>query len=122
MTPAALLEPIPLGIAAGLVLGKIVGVFGFAAVAVRLRLARAIPGIGALEMLGIAALCGIGFTMSLFVGSLAFEHGGLDYDAHVRLGILCGSLVSAAVGCGLLWHAAKSRRSQGTEPALVGAR
>ena len=112
LTPAALLQPVPLGIAMGLVVGKLVGVFGFAMAAIKLRIASRIPDIGGLEMLGVTALCGIGFTMSLFIGSLAFEHGGPAYTAHVRLGILSGSLVAAVLGCAALWWASARRDSQ----------
>jgi NhaA family Na+:H+ antiporter len=117
LTPGALLEPIPFGIAAGLLVGKIVGVCGFAVLAVRLRLAAPPPGIGLLELLGVAALCGIGFTMSLFMGSLAFEHGGAAYAAEVRLGILSGSLLAGIIGYTLLRTA--TARREGRAPAVL---
>ncbi len=119
VTPAALLEPLPLGIAAGLVLGKVAGVFGFALIAVRARLAQPVPGVGTLDMLGVSALCGIGFTMSLFIGSLAFEHGGPEYGAMVRLGILSGSLVAGAAGYVLLRLAVVHRHAWGTAVAAA---
>lgn len=116
ITLSSLLAPIPLGIAAGLTVGKMVGVFGFAVVAIKLGLAKPFPGMGRMELAGVASLCGIGFTMSLFIGSLAFEHGGPDYSAYVRLGILSGSFISATIGCGLLlW--ANARRHQ-ADPSL----
>jgi NhaA family Na+:H+ antiporter len=93
-----LLEPVPLGIAAGLFLGKQLGVFLFAWLAVQLRMARLPAGVTWGQLYGAALLCGIGFTMSLFIGSLAFEHAGPQYGASVRLGILVGSLLSAVVG------------------------
>lgn len=111
MAPSALLEPVPLGIAAGLLVGKITGVFGFTTMAVRLRLAAPIPGVSVLDLLGVAALCGIGFTMSLFLGSLAFEHAGAAYAAEVRLGIISGSLLAGTAGYVLL-RAAAARREQ----------
>jgi NhaA family Na+:H+ antiporter len=99
---ATLLEPVPLGIAAGLFLGKQLGVFLVAWLAVKLRLAAMPAGVTWTQLYGVAILCGIGFTMSLFIGSLAFEHAGQEHSASVRLGILAGSLLSAAVGYGVL--------------------
>jgi NhaA family Na+:H+ antiporter len=93
-----LLEPVPLGIALGLFLGKQLGVFGFTWLAVKARLARLPSSVGWAEIYGVSVLCGIGFTMSLFIGSLAFEHGGPDYAVDDRLGILLGSILSAVVG------------------------
>lgn len=99
---ATLLEPVPLGIAAGLFLGKQFGVFLFSWLAVQLRLARLPAGVTWPQVYGTALLCGIGFTMSLFIGSLAFENAGPQYGASVRLGIIVGSLLSAVVGFLLL--------------------
>jgi NhaA family Na+:H+ antiporter len=93
-----LLAPVPLGIAAGLFVGKQLGVFGAAWLAVKLRLAALPAGVRWRELYGVALLCGIGFTMSLFIGSLAFEHQGQEHAAEVRLGILAGSLLSALAG------------------------
>ena len=100
-----LFQPIPAGIALGLFLGKQVGVFGFSWVAVRFNLAKLPEGVGWLELYGVAVLCGIGFTMSLFIGSLAFEHGGPDYAVDDRLGILSGTFLSAILGYGVLRYA-----------------
>ena len=99
---ATLLEPVPLGIAAGLFLGKQFGVFLFSWLAVQLRLARLPAGVTWPQVYGTALLCGIGFTMSLFIGSLAFENAGPQYGASVRLGIIVGSLLSAVAGFLLL--------------------
>ncbi|MEQ1579114.1 MAG: Na+/H+ antiporter NhaA [Steroidobacteraceae bacterium] len=93
-----LLEPIPLGIALGLFVGKQVGVFVFAWVAVALGLARLPEGVTWRQLYGAAILCGIGFTMSLFIGSLAFEQSAAGAPVNDRLGILVGSLVSAVAG------------------------
>jgi NhaA family Na+:H+ antiporter len=96
------LAPLPLGIAAGLVVGKTLGVFGASFLAIRAGLAPMPTGAGWMSMLGIAMLCGIGFTMSLFVGGLAFEGLGPEYAVVTRLGILTGSLISALGGYALL--------------------
>jgi NhaA family Na+:H+ antiporter len=98
LTPQSLLHPVPLGIAAGLLIGKQIGVFGFAWLAVRLGLGRLPEGAGWLPLYGVAALCGIGFTMSLFISSLAAEQVGTGMMVDNRLGILGGSLLSAAIG------------------------
>lgn len=74
LTPAALVEPLTLGVAAGLVLGKLVGVLGASALAIKLGLADLPMRAGWMHMTGIALLCGIGFTMSLFIGLLAFAN------------------------------------------------
>ncbi|MBZ9843889.1 Na+/H+ antiporter NhaA [Mesorhizobium sp. CA5] len=98
---AALVEPLTLGVAAGLVLGKLVGVFGSSALAIRFGLADLPANAGWLHMLGISLLCGIGFTMSLFIGLLAFAGDPALQDA-VKVGILAGSLVAALLGAAIL--------------------
>ena len=98
---AALIEPLTLGVAAGLVLGKLVGVFGSSAIAIRLGLADLPVNAGWLHMLGISLMCGIGFTMSLFIGLLAFANDPALQDA-VKVGILAGSLVAALIGAAVL--------------------
>ena len=94
----SLLDPIPLGIAAGLFAGKQLGVFGFVWTAVKLRLVKLPQEIGWLELYGLAALCGIGFTMSFFISGLAFEQDGIDVILNDRIGIFMGSVLSAIVG------------------------
>ncbi|MES2035746.1 MAG: Na+/H+ antiporter NhaA [Pseudomonadota bacterium] len=91
-----LLAPLPLGIAAGLVLGKPIGVFGAAVLASALRLGQRPSGSTWLELLGVSMLCGVGFTMSLFIGGLAFPAG--DTTAQVQLGVVAGSVVSVLAG------------------------
>jgi NhaA family Na+:H+ antiporter len=91
-----LVAPIPLGIALGLFLGKQIGVFGFAWLGTRLGLCRLPAGIGWTQVYGVALLSGIGFTMSLFIGTLAFA--GPEQAAAVRLGVLTGSTLSAVLG------------------------
>jgi len=91
-------HPVPLGIAVGLLLGKTVGVFGLTWVAIKLRMAALPAGANWAQLLGVAILCGIGFTMSLFVGSLAFVPGSSDYAGMDRMGILTGSFFAAVIG------------------------
>lgn len=94
---AGLLDPLPLGIALGLFLGKQVGVLGAIILAERIGFATPPEGAGRLQLWGTALLCGIGFTMSLFIGALAFPaHPGLVEEA--KLGVLAGSLASALAG------------------------
>ncbi len=104
---SALLEPVTLGIGAGLVLGKAVGVFGSAWLLIKSGVAAAPVGASLLQLLGVAVLCGIGFTMSLFIGGLAFE--GLDpsFEMRVKLGVLAGSIVAGLMGSAILWAAGR---------------
>jgi len=95
---SSLLHPVPLGIAAGLVVGKQLGVFGFTWIAIRLRLGSLPEGTRWLDLYGVSALCGIGFTMSLFISGLAAEQIGTGEIVDNRLGILLGSLLSAVIG------------------------
>ncbi|RNJ43857.1 Na+/H+ antiporter NhaA [Mesorhizobium erdmanii] len=97
----ALIEPLTLGVAAGLVVGKLVGVFGSSALAIRLGLADLPAHTGWSHMIGISLLCGIGFTMSLFIGLLAFASDVALQDA-VKVGILAGSFVAAILGAAVL--------------------
>ncbi|MFF7708322.1 Na+/H+ antiporter NhaA [Pseudomonas sp. NPDC007930] len=89
---------VPLGIISGLLVGKTVGVFGLTWLAVRLRWASLPAGSNWGQVLGVAVLCGIGFTISIFVGSLAFEAGSSPYAGEDRLGILSGSCLAALLG------------------------
>ncbi len=100
---ASLLEPIPLGIAAGLFLGKQLGILLFCGLAIWLGFAKLPTGASWWGFYGTSVLCGIGFTMSLFIASLAFEQGGSDVVVlGDRIGILLGSVISATVGYVLL--------------------
>jgi NhaA family Na+:H+ antiporter len=98
---------VPLGIAAGLLLGKAIGVFGLAWLAIKLGLAALPQGANWNQVFGVAILCGIGFTMSLFVGSLAFVPGMSLYAGEDRMGILTGSILAAVIG--YLWVRAASK-------------
>lgn len=102
LTPAALLQPVPLGIALGLLLGKLVGVFGASWLAIKSGFARLPDGASWPALAGVALLCGIGFTMSLFVSSLAFGQGEGNALLVDRLGILVGSGLSGLAGYGVL--------------------
>ena len=96
----AAFAPVPLGVAAGLVVGKQVGVFGAIWVLVRTGAARLPAGASWRQIYGIALLCGIGFTMSLFIAGLAFGNGSA-FAEQAKLGIVAGSLL-AALGGGLV--------------------
>ena len=109
VSPAALLAPLPLGIAAGLVLGKTVGVFGSLWLMVRLAGAARPAGANWAQCFGVAVLCGIVFTMSLFIGGLAFEGLPAAYEAQVKIGVLAGSIVSGLLGSAVLWRAGRSQ-------------
>jgi NhaA family Na+:H+ antiporter len=89
---------VPMGIALGLLIGKQVGVFGLCWLAIKLGMSKMPKGMNWPSLYGTAALCGIGFTMSLFVGSLAFEETGVDLLFDERLGIIIGSVVSGIIG------------------------
>ena len=110
-------EAVPLGIAAGLFVGKPAGIMSFTWVSVKLGLAKLPEKVDWWLMAGVAGLGGIGFTMSLFIGSLAFEHSGPDYDYStvVRLGIIVGSLLSGVVGYAVLRYALR-RQAKGPNP------
>lgn len=95
---ADFLNPVTLGIVFGLFVGKQFGIFGACWLIVKLKLAKLPAGTSWTQMYGTAVLCGIGFTMSLFIGLLAFEHQGLDYQASVKVGVLMGSIISAIIG------------------------
>jgi NhaA family Na+:H+ antiporter len=99
----AMLQGVPLGIAGGLVAGKAIGVFGASWLLVRFAGARLPEGASWRQFFAIAVLCGIGFTMSLFIGGLAFDGQDAAYETQVKLGVLGGSLLSAALGVALLF-------------------
>lgn len=103
-----LLHPVSLGIAAGLFFGKSIGVFGFAWIATRLRLCSLPQGASWLQFYGVSALTGIGFTMSLFIGTLAFNDP--EFGARVRIGVLTASVLSALLGYAVLRYALAPKR------------
>ncbi len=91
-------HPVPIGIALGLFFGKQIGIFGLCWLAIKLKLAPLPNQMNWGALYGASALCGIGFTMSLFIGSLAFEETGVNLLFDERLGIIIGSLLSGVVG------------------------
>ena len=110
--------PLVIGIALGLFIGKQVGVFGAAWLASALKIGRRPGGATWLELYGVSLLCGVGFTMSLFIGVLAFP-GAVDspQQIEVKLGVLGGSLLSAVAGAAVLAVAGRRRKeSVGEEP------
>nr|WP_232967527.1 MULTISPECIES: Na+/H+ antiporter NhaA [Pseudomonas] len=115
MTVESFTHPVPMGIAVGLLLGKTAGVFGLTWAAVKLRLAALPAGASWGQLLGVAILCGIGFTMSLFVGSLAFVPGSSEYAGMDRMGILTGSFFAAVIG-----YAVTAMASRKTHAGRVG--
>lgn len=108
-----MLHDVPVGVALGLFLGKPIGIFGLCATAIFIGLVKFPKGMSYLSLFGVSALCGIGFTMSLFVGSLAFEETGVNLLFDERLGIIVGSLASGVLGYFVLRSALK------TEPEAV---
>lgn len=100
---SSLAQPVPLGIALGLVLGKQVGIFGAAAALISLGWAKRPAEVSWSSLFGMSILCGIGFTMSLFIGSLAFGAGDEARLVLSRIGILAGSLIAAVIGYAWLW-------------------
>lgn len=101
-------NPVPLGIIFGLVVGKQIGVFGFCWLAVKMGIAQLPKNINWTLLYGVALLSGIGFTMSLFIGSLAFEAAPETPIFQDRLGIIVGSLISGVFGYLVIKHGTKS--------------
>ncbi|PVE26097.1 Na+/H+ antiporter NhaA [Microvirga sp. KLBC 81] len=104
----ALTSPLPLGIAMGLFIGKQVGVYAFSWIAIKLDWADMPAGASRLQCYGVALLCGIGFTMSLFIGALAFP-GEPELGDATKIGVLMGSALSAIAGYVLLSFAPREK-------------
>jgi len=103
-----LFGPVALGVTAGLFIGKQLGVFGAAALVIGLKLARRPTGAKWIELYGVSLLTGIGFTMSLFIGQLAFPLGDAADQAEVRIGVVAGSILSTLAGMAVLaWAQAR---------------
>jgi NhaA family Na+:H+ antiporter len=110
-----LLAPLTLGVAFGLLAGKVIGVFGSAALMVGLKLAKLPAGANWQHMLGTALLCGIGFTMSLFIGMLAFAASPV-LQTEVKFGIIGGSVVAGVLGWLVLRFAPAPRHGEAAQP------
>jgi len=108
-----LFGPVAMGVAAGLFFGKQIGVFGATALVIGLKLARRPTGANWIELYGVSLLCGVGFTMSLFIGQLAFPLSNDADQAQVRLGVIAGSLASTVAGVAVL---AWAQRRRGANP------
>ncbi|MGE0485571.1 MAG: Na+/H+ antiporter NhaA [Gammaproteobacteria bacterium] len=106
-----LIAGLPLGIALGLFAGKQVGVFVACGVAIRAGFARLPEGVDWPAFYAVCVLAGVGFTMSLFIGGLAFEHGAFNHLAATRVGVLAGSVASAVLGAALLLWATRERHA-----------
>ena len=111
VTLATLGRGIPLGIVLGLVVGKSIGVFGASTLLMRITGAGLPAGATTRQFIGVCVLCGIGFTMSLFIGGLAFAGQDPVYEVEVKLGVLGGSLVAGLLGVALLLGRARNRKS-----------
>jgi len=98
LTMEQAVHPVPFGIFLGLVVGKPVGIMVMCGLGVLLKIAKLPEGASWVNLLGVSFLCGIGFTMSLFIGSLAFQETGVNQLLDERLGILVGSIVSGILG------------------------
>jgi len=106
------LHDVPIGILLGLFVGKQVGIFGLCWLSIKLKLTQLPAQMNWWNLYGVAVLCGIGFTMSLFVGSLAFEETGVNLLFDERLGIIAGSLLSGIVGFVVLHKSLPSQTDQ----------
>ena len=111
-TAKVILSTVSLGVAAGLFFGKQAGIFGATALAIGLKWARRPTGARWIELYGVSALCGVGFTMSLYIGALAFPGADPVHQAQVRAGVVLGSLASAALGLVVLGFSARRRALQ----------
>ncbi|WP_028470888.1 Na+/H+ antiporter NhaA [Neptunomonas japonica] len=107
---AQVMHSVPLGIALGLFLGKQIGVFGCCWLAIKLNWTRLPKGMSWSGLYGTAVLCGVGFTMSLFIGSLAFDETVINQLFDQRIGIILGSLVSGIVGFAVLNHCLPAKK------------
>lgn len=108
---SGLTSMLPLGIALGLLVGKPLGIFTFSWAAVKLGVAKLPEGISFKHIFAVSVLCGIGFTMSIFISSLAFANVSPEFDTYARLGILMGSTTAAIIGYVLL-HLSLPKKAQ----------
>ena len=117
VSPAVLLAPVSLGVALGLFLGKQAGVFGAALLAVAAGLARRPSQATWAELYGVSVLCGVGFSVSLFLGAVAFAGADPVAASEVKIGVILGSLLSGVWGAAVLGWAAARRRIRAPEAA-----
>ncbi len=108
---SGLTSMLPLGIALGLLVGKPLGIFTFSWAAVKMGVAKLPEGINFKHIFAVSVLCGIGFTMSIFISSLAFGNVSPEFDTYARLGILMGSTTAALLGYALL-HFSLPKKAQ----------
>jgi NhaA family Na+:H+ antiporter len=111
VTSEQLLHSVPVGIGLGLFVGKQVGIFGLCWLFIKTKVTKLPDGMSWMSLYGTSAICGIGFTMSLFVGSLAFESAGVNEVFDERLGIILGSLASGVLGYFVLLASLKKPKS-----------
>lgn len=111
---AGLTSMLPLGIALGLLIGKPLGIFSFSWLAVKSGIAKLPEGISFVHIFAVSVLCGIGFTMSIFISSLAFGTVNVEFDTYARLGILMGSTTAAILGYFLL-HVSLPKKAASVE-------
>ncbi len=110
ITMPQLINPVSLGVALGLFFGKQIGVFLFSFITIKLKLAKMPFGANWQQLYGVSIICGIGFTMSLFICSLAFEHAPIVYNTEGRIGVMLGTLMSALIGYAVLLFATGSQQ------------
>jgi NhaA family Na+:H+ antiporter len=115
ITVDQVLHPVPIGIALGLFLGKQAGIFGFCWLFIKLKIITLPKDISMLTLYGVSALCGIGFTMSLFIGSLAFQETGVNQIFDERLGIIVGSTISGILGYMILNVSLRKNKPEKTD-------
>lgn len=109
VTTDQLFHDVPIGIALGLFFGKQIGIFGFCWLFIKLNITKLPNSMNMMSLYGTSALCGIGFTMSLFIGSLAFEETGVNFLFDERLGIIIGSVLSGLLGYFILRFSLKQK-------------
>lgn len=115
---AGLTSTLPVGVALGLFVGKPLGIFTFSWISIKLGMAKLPEGIDTRHIFAVSVLCGIGFTMSIFISSLAFGHAHLILDNYARLGILIGSTAAALAGY-IMLRATLPKKVLLDEPILV---
>jgi NhaA family Na+:H+ antiporter len=113
-----LFTPVSIGIIGGLFIGKQLGIFAACFIAVKLKLCRLPKDATWTQLYGVCLLCGVGFTMSLFIGSLAFEEQGLAYQTQVKVGVLVGSLISAVAGAWLIGKSSNKLKDTAPYPLI----